>query len=172
MSDLWAGSSIEHPVGKKPAEEHPTLKKPVVAACEENPAPARLLERIPCEATSYDRWEEASGGASRWNRGVAYEAECRVWPLVSMGRRSCRPSTLEIVDCRSDHRPSMPEIADYRSDRHPSTPEITMEILIAEQLWTQHRSQRSRPLPTLLPACRSQGEREAAFPSANRSREC
>ncbi|RRT65720.1 hypothetical protein B296_00000273 [Ensete ventricosum] len=39
VSDLWAGSSKEHSIRKKPAEEHPVVKKPTEATEEEHPTP-------------------------------------------------------------------------------------------------------------------------------------
>ncbi|RRT34779.1 hypothetical protein B296_00033058 [Ensete ventricosum] len=38
MSNLWLGSSKEHPAGKKPAEEHPAVK-PAYAAGVKHPSP-------------------------------------------------------------------------------------------------------------------------------------
>ncbi|RWW53635.1 hypothetical protein BHE74_00039856 [Ensete ventricosum] len=61
MSDLWAGSSNEHPVGKKPEEEHPALKKLVVAACEENPTPAQ-----PATTAGKKPAEEHPAGTEEW----------------------------------------------------------------------------------------------------------
>ncbi|RZR76486.1 hypothetical protein BHM03_00001291 [Ensete ventricosum] len=38
-TDLWAGSSKDHSIKKKPAKEHPVVKKPTEATEEEHPAP-------------------------------------------------------------------------------------------------------------------------------------
>ncbi|RRT38653.1 hypothetical protein B296_00052107 [Ensete ventricosum] len=74
MNDLRPGSLKEHPVEKKKsAVEHPGA---TLARCD------CWRGGFCCEATSAGRWEEASGGASRWNRGC--EAECHIWPLASM----------------------------------------------------------------------------------------
>ncbi|RWW23814.1 hypothetical protein GW17_00011923 [Ensete ventricosum] len=79
----------EHP---SPVANPPAVKKPV-AAREEHPPPAvnaPVVKELAAAGEGHSvvkqlgHWEEASGGASRWNRGAACEAECSVWLLASM----------------------------------------------------------------------------------------